>query len=171
MKKKATVSFGMVAATLGCLFIIAILCSLFGPLFQNAPEIKPESSDVTGIYLIDEFTKEYLKSKGYQLDGSVSIELAADGQLKMKNIPDLWWCDFEGEKHEYASGQGVWELYKNGAGYWEILSYWESGLLAEEGRGGGNFHISGKQAPFELWLSIYSPDYSHRMIFVKTGTQ
>lgn len=153
-----------ISAFLGICLLLFII-SRFNYVSLGSPKQRPEWIQISGHYSIDQSTKDFLISKGYILIDTY-IDLHPSGELTMVNIPDLWWAAFNQEEHEYASGDGLWKLHENGAGLWEIRCQWTGGELVEDGKGGGNFHITGSRPPYKIWLSVYSPDYG-KMVFVK----
>jgi hypothetical protein len=75
---------------------------------SHTTRTEPDPADLVGTYVPDEATRELIANAGGYPERTTSIELNADGGIRVTNIPDWWHTHLP--QTGFDSGSGTWEL-------------------------------------------------------------
>ena len=153
---------------------------------SHATSRRPKPLDLVGRYVPDAATRELISSGGYP-DRTISIELDADGALRVTNIPDWWELPADVHQTGFDSGSGTWELYNidplEHQGPWGLMLDFPSMAnfdsdrwrAAAEARPADNPDVGlrtsvilvGEQPPYIIELALRRRGFSGTMRFTK----
>lgn len=80
---------------------------------------EPKRADLVGTYVPDEATRELILNVGGYPPRTTSIELDADGTIRITNIPDWWNLPADVHRTGFDSGNGTWTLHHH-RGHWHL---------------------------------------------------
>jgi len=136
------------------LLLIAIISA-----FANRDD-HPMSRDLHGNYELNEYSRNYLKKKGYK-NVKTRIVLSGDGTAKLLGFPDVW-RGLGKSKGKLIDADATWELED---GKWKIIfflrwkdskeSYYSSADVSSEG------------SEYTIRFLIGDPDEYQGLIFKK----
>jgi hypothetical protein len=151
------------AATLCAIALLATSCGNVARSL-NLTRTKPETPDIVGVWIPDQATREYMRTKGgYDTSLETRLILEDDGDVKVLNMPDWWGNGFGVSKGSMQSEQGNWRLYQSpGSGSWEVRISLPSGTKF--------MSLLGQKPPYNIFLYVGDPDSGEVMTFTRSGT-
>src|SRR5215203_452559 len=93
---------------------------------------EPKTDEIVGTWVADPTTLTDMRDRGkYNVNFTPEFIFQADGNFKMKNMPD-WWKDGFGESHGgFETNSGMWKLVKSNC-CWSITLHFNSPNLVTD---------------------------------------
>lgn len=127
---------------------------------------KPLSKDLLGTWLIDIYSYDLLRKKGYEYK-KVELSIRNDGSFEAKNLPDFINVFSKKNTKEYTTSKGTWEIAKDFDGEnWVLqLKFEKSDFYKEDFS--TEFDLYLEEDKLILWFFVGDPDSGERLLFKK----